>query len=65
MRPVTLSSYSRLKIADNSAKMCIRDSPFMERRENGDQHIRVMFDLVQIKQGTLRFPCAGYRQLPF
>ena len=21
----------------------------MERRENGDQHIRVMFDLVQIK----------------
>ena len=23
--------------------------PFMERRENGDQHIRVMLDLVQIK----------------
>jgi len=21
--------------------------------------------LLQIKQGTLRFPCAGYRQLPF
>ena len=25
------------------------EHPFMERRENGDQHIRVMLDLVQIK----------------
>ena len=25
------------------------ESPFMERRENGDQHIRVMFDFVQVK----------------
>ena len=25
------------------------EHPFMERRENGDQHIRVMFDLIQIK----------------
>ena len=25
------------------------EHPFMERRENGDQHIRVMFDLVQVK----------------
>ena len=25
------------------------EHPFMERRENGEQHIRVMFDLVQIK----------------
>ena len=25
------------------------EHPFMERRENGDQHIRVMLDLIQIK----------------
>ena len=25
------------------------EHPFMERRENGDQHIRVMLDLVQVK----------------